>query len=79
VNVVSHQLVEKVGKSIVHECVPVTKEGVCNVVSYTQVEKQGKSIVYECVPETVHVKQTYCEYVPYTTVIKVPVCIPCCH
>ncbi len=83
VNVCKLVPVEKTGTRLVCETIPETREYTVNVTTYNRVEKQGvrKRLVCEWVEEVVPVTQTYCEMVPYTHVINVPVCQPapvCC-
>jgi hypothetical protein len=74
VNVCSYETQQRTGKRLVCETVPETREVTCNVTTYQRVEKTGTRTVYQCVPVTETRKVTYCEMVPYTTTVSVPVC-----
>jgi len=65
-------------RGAVAEVVAQTREVVENVTTLQPVQRTGTRcrIVEECVQETVQTTETYCEMVPYTTIIKVPA--PCC-
>jgi hypothetical protein len=68
-------------KCVVNQCVPSQHEVTVRVCSYKAQEKtwETKCTVYDCKPETVMQKVRYCERVPYTTTIKVPVYPVCCN
>jgi hypothetical protein len=59
----------------VAETVPQTREVVVNVTTMQPVQRTGTRlrVVQETVQETVNVTQTYCETVPYTYTVRVPI------
>lgn len=78
VTVCKPQYVTKKVKKIVCDLVPEQREIVVNVCNYRQEERtiQCKRIVFDIQPETVVRKVRECVMVPYTTTVKVPVCVP---
>jgi hypothetical protein len=62
-------------RCVVTRQVPRTREVVENVTTMQEVERVGtrRKTVEETVQETVNVTETYCEVVPVTTTVRVPV------
>jgi len=79
VNVCSYTTEQKTGTRLVVERVAKPVEYTVNVCSYRAVEKESvvNRVVCETVQEKVKVQQNYCEMVPYTYTVKVPVRVPC--
>jgi hypothetical protein len=69
------QPVQRTGTRTVCETVPQTREVTVNVTTMQPVQRTGTRlrVVQETVQETVNVTQTYCERVPYTYTVRVPV------
>jgi hypothetical protein len=82
IQVCKHRWVEKEGRKMVCDMIPQTRDVVCNVVSCRPVERHGtrKRVVCEWHPDKVIVNEVYCEWVPYETVVRVPVgCADWCY
>jgi hypothetical protein len=78
VNVTTFKPVLRTGSRTVYDCVPQTREVMVPVPKTTLVEKKGtrKRLVCATVAAKVQVAETYCETVPYTYKVKVPVYVP---
>jgi hypothetical protein len=59
-------------------CEPVTyqQEVTVNVCSYRPEQREGTRVVCQTVAENVTRKVRTCRMVPYTEMVKVPVCVP---
>jgi hypothetical protein len=64
----------RVGKKCVVDCIPTTKDVVCNVCSYVMEKKTGVRTVCDYVTEAVKKTVKVCTMVPYTETISVPEC-----
>jgi len=63
----------------VYDCVPAQRDITVQVCSYKPMVKEWEThhTVCEVVTEPKVVKERYCVTVPYKTIVKVPVCVPC--
>ena len=75
VNVTTMQAQQRTGTRTVCESVPQTRTVTVNVTTLQAQQRTGtrQRVVQETVQETVNVTQTYCETVPYTYTVRVPV------